>query len=170
MKWNLEWFISQHSEGARFKYSNCVLHLNYISNWWSVKNPSEKLKATLQINLERKRCSSHLSSTEQCITDAVLKAIKWLNSYAGNWAVTAWVADQNLNLELFLSSGCQALGKSRSKGHALSSVLSENWTITTTNYNGYQPVSSTLKTLSAIVTTAELKHNSYKSCSIIGIC
>lgn len=138
-KWNLEWFISQHSEGAWFKYSNCVFHLNYISNWWSVKNPWEKLKTTLQTNLERKRFSSHLSSAEQSITDAVLKAIRRLNSYAGNWAVTACrVADQNLHLELFLRSGCQAVGQSRGKGHALSSILSENGNITTIICSGYQ--------------------------------
>lgn len=49
-----------------------------------------------QTNVERKHLSSHLNSTEQYITDAVLKAIKQLKSYAGDWAVTAChVADQN---------------------------------------------------------------------------
>lgn len=37
-----------------------------------------------QTNLERKHSSSHLNSTEQCITDAVSEAIKQLNSYAGD--------------------------------------------------------------------------------------
>lgn len=115
-----------------------MFHLNHVSNRQSVKNPLGKLKTMLQTNLERRHSFSHLKSTEQYITDAALKGIKQLNSYAGDQAVTAChVGDQNLNLELFLSSGCPAAANSCSEGQASHFTLRKNGNMTIINYNGY---------------------------------